>query len=267
MAAPTVSATTTLDFFGFSGGGTINVPAGTTDGDILLLVVGGYSGAPATVSGFTSIASTAGVNGTRSMYRVASSEPASYSITYGTDGGAAAMFRITGDTTSVFNFDTELDESSTDTIAKPSPSLLVMFGQSRDNIGHSAYTITHGTSNPTWTELLDISDTAVDQAFFCAYTTTTDTSDITAWSYTESSAANNSAQLIVSLSPQSVTGTHAQLSTAPTFFSSPASVGVTGTHSQLAVSPTLNAPTASATTPTQWVNESSPTTTWVNEQK
>ena len=273
MAAPIVSATSSANNFGASGDLTLTPPSSIQDGDILLLVAGAYArGGSITCSGFTQISDEVIVAGslsrTTALYKVASSESGNYTVSVdNAEGGAAVMFRLTGDAISLFNFDTEEDSSSTDTVRKQSPSLLVMFGHSRDDIGHSGYTITHGSANPTWTELYDVSATAADQAFFCAYATTTDTSDITAWSYTESGAATNTAQLIVALSTQSVTGTHSQLSTTPTFFSSPTTVGVTGTHAQLAVSPTMNAPTASGTTPTQWVNESSPTTTWVNEQK
>lgn len=271
MAAPVVSSTSTVQTFGTTGNITITPPSGIQDGDILLLVVGMYSTTPSgvTVSGFTAIASEAvstSTSSTKSFYKVASSESGNYTIAgVGADGGAAVMFRITGDTTSLFNFDTEQDESAVATIVKQSPSLLVMFGHSRDNIGHSGYTITHGGSNPTWTEVYDVAGTTPDQAFFCAYATTTDTTDITAWSYTETIAATNTAQLIVSLSEQNVTGTLTTLTSPPTLQSVPGSSGTTATLTTLTSSPTLQSVSGKGLGSTQWTNESVETTNWINE--
>lgn len=270
MAAPTVSATTTLNNLGISSSASINVPSGTQDGDILLLVAGSFTTTPSLVSGFTNIANiqTGSVSGTRSMYRVASSEPASYTVTFAdANGGAAAMFRLTGDVTNLFRSDTEEDEASTDTTTKPSPSLLVMFGHSRDNIGASAYQITHGGSNPTWTELLDISATTPDQAFFVAYATTTDTSNITAWQYTESVSAINTAQLVVVLSTQNVTATTSHLAVSPAFYDTAASVGVTATNTHLTIVPDINTLSAKSYNNGAISNEAKPSTTWSNISK
>lgn len=94
-----------------SGDGTLNVPTGTVDGDILLLFVGGDMSASEDhtylVSGFTSLladtrshASNAGVD-LQGFYRVASSEPASYTVDINSDNlSGAIMVRIDGQDTS-----------------------------------------------------------------------------------------------------------------------------------------------------------------------
>lgn len=270
MAVPTIASTSSANNFGFSGDLTLTPPSGIQDGDILLLVAGAYAlGGAITCSGFTQISdevvSTA-TSRTTALYKVASSESGNYTVGLNnSEGGAAVMFRLTGDAVSLFNFDTEEDSSSTDTVRKQSPSLLVMFGHSRNNIGHSGYTITHGSANPTWTELYDVGATTADQAFFCAYATTTDVSDVTAWSYTESSASTNTAQLIVALSRQDASATGTTFEVTPTFYSGAGTSGSSATGTTLEVAPTFYTGTAQSGQPTQWVNESVDDSEWTNE--
>lgn len=73
---------------------TVNVPAGVEDGDLLILHIGIHDVAAAgiTATGWTSIRSDHNAGGANSFlfYRVASSEPASYSPSWGASRYAAA---------------------------------------------------------------------------------------------------------------------------------------------------------------------------------
>lgn len=105
MAVPVyrTSTTTTWSF----GDGTIAVPASTVNGDLLILAVGGDLSASEdhtyTVTGFTSLladtrshASNAGVD-LQVFYRIASSEPANYTVDIDSDNlSGATMIRIDG---------------------------------------------------------------------------------------------------------------------------------------------------------------------------
>jgi hypothetical protein len=118
-----------------SGDGTIAVPPGTVDGDLLLLFVGGDLGASEnhtyTVTGWNELltltrshATNAGVD-LKVFYRIASSEPASYVIDIDSDNlSGAVMVRIDGhdgsdpfDASSITGFDdgTEAKISSINT--------------------------------------------------------------------------------------------------------------------------------------------------------
>lgn len=94
---------TTLSI-GAASSGTINVPSGTVDGDMLVMALVVEKGAEnPTVSGWTVVASATTNptfdNLTRVWYRRASSEPANYTITIGSAGANSAsvgMCRYTG---------------------------------------------------------------------------------------------------------------------------------------------------------------------------
>lgn len=69
---------------GFDGGTTVNVPAGVSNGDILIMTWGASGNPAPTLSGWTLIDSLVGTNvEIYAWYRIASSEPASYTISHG----------------------------------------------------------------------------------------------------------------------------------------------------------------------------------------
>lgn len=96
--------TSTTTGIGSASTGVINVPSGTVNGDMLLLAFAlEESGASPIVTGWTQAATVDGGgtqdNLTRVWYRRASSEPASYTVTFGGsygDSAALAMLRYTG---------------------------------------------------------------------------------------------------------------------------------------------------------------------------
>lgn len=281
MAAPVVASTSTTTNFD-NDDLTLTPPSGITDGDLLVIVATTINAAPTVTppTGFTLLTSETGTQfGIFAWYKVASSESGNYVIDTGGGSlaGGAAMFRITGAATSVFNTDkTEVTtvessgaKSKSSTVKKQSDSLIINANVTGvENWSSSAYTITHGGSNPTWTEVLDAQDGGVDQgATAVAYATTTDTSDITAWGFTSSGAGTSTwgALLIVILSPKASSGTSTTLAVSPTFYTGTATSGSSGTSTTLAITPTLNTGVAKSTTPTAWTNETRPSTNWTNE--
>lgn len=86
MTSATISAGTST---------TINKPSGTVDGDLLYFFAGSSSTRADVPAGFTTITSPLGTK--RAAYKIASSEPASYTITTPTSQDTTAvMIRISG---------------------------------------------------------------------------------------------------------------------------------------------------------------------------
>jgi hypothetical protein len=128
LGAPFWQAVTTANPSGDANNITINVPAGTSDGDLLLLIVGTNSGADDpninTPAGWNLIQHTDVIMiNLASFWRIASSEPASYNVTFANlaTRRLAEMHRIIGTHPT-----TPLDASSEDflepTTLDPDPS-------------------------------------------------------------------------------------------------------------------------------------------------
>ena len=153
-----------------SGDGTITVPTGTVDGDLLLLFIGGDMAASEdhtyTVTGWTvllvdtrSHASNAGVDHTV-LYRIAASEPANYTIDIDSDNlTGAVMLRIDGfqsgdpfDISSITAFD-DSTEAKIPSITTSVDNCLIIGGGNWDQ----SKTITSLPSGWTQREHVDVS--------------------------------------------------------------------------------------------------------------
>lgn len=133
---------------------------------------------------------------------------------------------------------------------------------------YSAYT-TSGT-NPTWTEQMEVTNSAaVDTVFAVATAGITTPRTLTSFGATNSNSLEDHYILVIIVPAiANATGTNALLSVSPALFAPTASAGTTGTNALLEVSPTLFNQSGRATTPTQWTNETKPTaTTWTNQDK
>lgn len=109
---------------------TISVPSATANGDVLVLSLasGTNSGFPATITGWTTVKTdTAVASAAIGMYyRVASSEPASYTVTVNNaaDRITAEMVRLTGvDTTTPLDVAAASTSSSSTTTSMATPTL------------------------------------------------------------------------------------------------------------------------------------------------
>jgi len=270
----------------------VSAPAGIQTGDSLIAVIGATSsGVTGVPSGWflseTQIRST--VTQLYFYYKVAilADETATnYTWTTPTSQGyGGVILRVEDlpiDTDPLYSsygfsgvFDENATESYTHTLSKPSPSLIVLAGVGVfDAISYSNYTLTHGTSNPTWTEVVDANNAGGNEpSFFCAYTTTSDTSDITAFGFDVVTVATGSAVaaaliLGVYANQTDTPGTNALLSVSPTLFSNTAvEVGGTGTNALLDVPPTIFSQSGRGETPTVWTPEVKTATTWTPEIK
>lgn len=148
------------------------VPTGTADGDLLIMILSNSNSAMQvdTPANWTLVGRTSmGSNCNRTVnvfYRIASSEPASYSVTI-TGEAAGCMLRITGfeNSTPVYcyagNNDDDTDAPVIDNTITPSVSnsLLVFIAVTNavgSPTGISGYAV--ATSNPSWTEIGEASD-------------------------------------------------------------------------------------------------------------
>lgn len=264
---------------------TLTKPTGVSSGDLLILIATGFgSGTPPTCTGFTAIVDAdvelgsdtlEREHGMRILYRIAdSSDESASDYTIGKSGsdtlGVACMLRVTGWTTGNPLYDNAVTEGSTTlsgtyssggsslTVRRPHGQLLIQAhcvcntDGSTSVFSYDTYSITSSDSNPTWTEVVDLSATVNSGSdvatihLAVAYAITTDTSDITAYSatLTESTTDNSagvSSILAVFVEPTSASGTTALHTADPTFFAESAvEVGTVGTHALLTPNVEIN---------------------------
>jgi len=158
--------------------------------------------------------------------------------------------------------------TGTSTPATTDSLVLMSFGGFDPNTGAITVGSYASTPSKTWTELVDLSvdSGAIDPFLAIASATSGSTSQITNYSATLSASKDSvQATLIVVRPPLNASGTNSLLSVSPTHFSQSGSSGTTGTNELLEVSPETFDQSGKGTSPTQWVNEDKPTTTWIND--
>lgn len=280
----------------------ITKPTGVAVGDLLVIVASGYQSNLPTVSGFTAaISHTASVASTIAsialLYRIADASDVSasnYTVALAgsaTSSGIASMFRISGwpSGNPVFSFEVASGEgdpvttsgASGLTMPRPSAQILIIGNLFQSTSGglssatFSSYTVTSADSNPTWTELQDtqvaIIGSAVNLAMSVAYTNSSNTSTITAYSTAVSSDTTGNPDAIISFvaalcEPANATSDISHIQNDATIFGPTVTqVNVNPDIHHLDTDPDVYGLDARATAPTQWTNESKPSTTWTNE--
>lgn len=233
------------------------------------------------------------------LYRIADSSDVSasnYTIEFNgagdtDDSGSAAMLRVTGWTTGnpVFQYESVSSfqdassftlTSGTIALKRPSASLLLMISSMNTNNSpystatFSGYSVTSGVANPSWTEVIDVAvgvQSGPQVSLSVAYANTTSTTDITQFSVTGATDTggtddSETAMLCVLCEPISPTTDISHNAVPPTIFAPTVTqVNTAPDISHLAIPPTINGVDAQATSPTQWSNETEPSTTWTNE--
>lgn len=303
LAVRSTSTATATD----TGSVTVTKPAGVAVGDLLLIVTHKTGvNTDATCSGF-SVAASSYYDASGSLpdvgvtllYRIADSTDVSasnYVVNHAgsTDSGIVAMLAITGWVSgnpvygSSFANNTQDATSYTLTtsglsLQRPTTSaLLLLISAFYSNSSpyststFGSYSVTSGVANPTWTEVIDNSTTieaGPKVCFSLAYTITTDQSDVTAFSVTgatdvSGTADTETALFVVINEPQNATPDIQHLAIAPTIENLNVTSMTAGASIEMgSFSPTLNGLDARATTPTQWTNETKPSTTWTNQDK
>lgn len=237
-----------------SGTGTsisITAPTGIQTGNQLIIVAGGYDTDINTPSGFTQfldLSISSGAFRIKYFYKhavLADESTGSYSVTK-TSGTtnllAGAMFRISGGIGS--GSPAISTATASGTVLKPANDnvLIMAGGVAGAQRTASGYTITHGGSNPTWTEIIDFNTaTSTAASFFVAYANTTDTSNVTAYSVTLSGSGGTTGLALASLpQTQAASGTFTTHTASPAFFTVSGSAGVTGTFTTHTTSPTFS---------------------------
>lgn len=281
---------------------TINKPSGVTSGDLLLIGAAGLFSNTPSVSGFSTAASAfidnpGGVadQGVYLLYRIADSSDVSASTyTIAMSGsntlGAACMLRISGWTTGNPVFSSASGGGNGDpvttsgasglSVPRPHPQMLLILNAFLSNNSpissatFSGYSITSSDSNPTWTEVTDVTvkteSGLYNVSFSLAYANSSNTSTITAYNTNVSSDNSGGLDAIVSLlavlvEPSSVTASNDLLQTSPVSFAT-----LTGSTQEpnsdfQAISPEIFTQSAKAIGTTNWSAESKPSTTWTKE--
>lgn len=260
---------------------TLTKPTGTTDGDLLIAMVGTTNAAGITIStvptGWTQIQKDDGggsvpVVGT--YYKIASSEPASWDWVLSSEGSEAGgcVIALTGQATS-----SPINASGKDTVlASTAPSLangfnptasdgfLVFCGFCRGNNNDiGGYAI--ATDNPTWTEREE--DAGGPSKFFMATASRAQSTDTGNSSLTGLDSSETTAHLIYVDLERNMTVTAGVLELTMSFPSPSVSGAGNATAGILELTVTAPTPTASAPSP-DWLNQDkSSTATFLNQDK
>jgi hypothetical protein len=282
--ATTISATTVV----------VTKPTGVQVGDLLVILASTHldSGSPPTCSGFTSkisVGSGSGLNPkvvSAILWRIADASDVSASD-YTVNGAIATMMRITGWTSGDPFFFTdsegfEVTASPTSlgnsvTAQRPTSSIMLIVSgtgtRTTDrNPTWASYSVTSGESNPSWTEVQDAEFRYNGSDYggqAVAYATTSNTSNVTAWAATMTGPVSTNrvtAIFAIICEPQNVTTDIAHQAITPTQFGVTASqvnVATDIAHQNIPV--TQNGIATVAKQPTQWQNETKPSTNWNND--
>lgn len=280
---------------------TITKPTGVVAGDLLIATGVAYE-AFITISGFTTAVSKLQDNSgsvqdayVTILYRIAdSSDVAASNYTVDASGttslGGASMYRISGWTSgnpviyssttgSYADAASYAVGASSLSLTRPNNSLMIIsvVQQSEENgATYAGYSVTSGESNPTWTEVHEVSGVSTGgglrtMAYATAYANSTSTTPITAWTLTAtSSTAGNpdgyAGILAVLIQPTSPTP---DLAHTTSDFDADAltvtQVNVAPDIEMVDAAPTLNGLETTATAPTQWTEQTKESTTWTDK--
>ena len=225
---------------------------------------------------------------------VADESATTYSISCTDDDlGAAYMMRITGAVTlgnPIFQSHSGeagisqsggLAVSESVSLIRPTSSLSIIYATAWSNgsfvgeITNSGYTLTTADGNPTWNEINEINFQYRDPLndwgrLAVAYATSTDNSDITNYSfnYVEVSLDDptwGGYGLITLMTPQDASGSNTLTTTTAETFDGSGVTNVSAANVLATATGVAPTQTGRGEAPTQWTNETKPSTTWTNE--
>lgn len=267
----------------------ISKPSGTVDGDLLVAVLVGsrnggtnpaMSSAPSgwTLFHSTTVDSSTGIM--LSYYKVASSEPTSWTWTWTSSAPdfAGAVVRVNGHAAPgtlapVTDDGTTADSASATFTGGVTPaatdSLLLFLAFSKDaGNSHSAQAIT--TSNPSWTEVLDSkSGLGTNAIFSVAYASrpeVTATGNFTMTIDSGSAATDSIGHLIAIPARTDVTVSPGVQSVVSSVNDVTVTGGATASPAVISVVASVQAPTVSMPTP-DWTNENKNIAICINQDK
>ena len=284
----------------------VTAPTGITTGDLLLIIAYRKTSInDITSSGFTKsfadiddLAGTIQDSNITVLYKIATSGDESatnYTVTGSTSiGFAAVVMRVTGwsvnfnpvfargsDRVVIATSGGPFTATMASAFARPYQQLHIIAASAVDAEGFTgeisvdAYAVTSASSNPTWTEVCDLSNTYHTSggdfgALALAYATSTDTSAVTGYSvnYSEVGLADISSGYAVGftiLTSTDASGTNALVTTTTTMFSQTGTCDGNSSNVLAEATGEAFAQSGRGTSPTQWANEAKPSTTWTNE--
>ena len=269
------------------GDGSINIPNTTPPavGNYLVAFVGAFqSGGSRTLNtpaGWTLRSNLDGDTHVAAMYTKTADagDVAAGSFTFTISGicdvYTGAIVKLTNIATGSEIGGQEIDTGTTSftyttNIAATLPESLVLAFYSASQLTSAGGSTSAYTSTPTltWTELVDSpgNSGSPSMSFGVASAPNTGTSSITSRDATLSVTAVRTRGIIAVFNGfVNAQGTNALLSVSPFFASQNGVAGVSGTNALHTTTPDFFDESGKATSPTQWTNETKPSTTWTNE--
>lgn len=265
----------------------ITKPTGLAVGELLVsMVVNNTSGTGGTSvdlkAGWTNI-QTGGTTDSslRIQYKIADASDVaagSFSFTSTTSGvHAGTILRITGNRSTGFIGVSEADTSSGTTISFTGSStptvdnclVLMMISGLKTNNGTGTVGSYTSTPSMTWTELYDTSTETggdIDNISGFAWANMATAAEITAYGATLSLSKAQVCGAIATFYPNvDATGSNTLVTTTTTSFSNSGTANAIATTALAEADTQSNTQSGRGTTPTQWTNETKPSTTWTNE--
>lgn len=255
---------------------TLAKPSGLTEGDLMIAVITtcafGTGGSVSAASGFSTLTSltTTGADylDTYVFMKRATSSDVSAS-TFNFSGGKGALYSIYDAVTLSGDLQSVIAETTGD-LANLTPAVadnvIIFFQANGNNTGSSdtltSVTLTGGT-NPTWT--IDYNGSEAGHSLGVAHAEYNSTSEITSIGGDLSTSDDNVKGYVLIRALANATGTNALFEVSPTFFSNSGIAGTQGTNVLLENGPEFFEQSGKGTSPTQWTNETKPSTTWINE--
>ena len=266
---------------------TITKPTGVEVGDLLIAVLGSYNGAISTLSGWTLGANRlSSVSYINVQYKIADSgdvAASNYTFTIANNQiNGGSILRVSGQSglnpVQYTDDDEQLNAtgtaiSFTTSVTPAADGSLLVMGFSCDD-GTGAATSINGYSvtgaSTTWTELHDYSADiggSASPVTAAAYSVLGTASAITAYGATTGIALDDHAGIFMVVNPLiDATASHTLITTDTDIFTPNGTADtITLEQSLVTTDTTTFAQTGRATSPTQWTNETKPSTTWTNE--
>jgi hypothetical protein len=285
MSVPVVASSTNTAFAASVASVVITKPTGVALGDYLLAAIAysdsGSSNSITPPAGWSSVNIADMSDSLRRLQVFAitatATEVAASNFTFTTAANCTlggAMLRIT-DVARLHTSESDSYNSSSTTdigfAVSLTPAytddLIVMVLSGWEATGASTISGYATTPSKTWTEVIDLSTTAGADPFLAIATAPAGVlTQITNYSATLSVAKSRHGGILLAItSPQNATGTNTLVTTTTTSFTNSGSAAALATSSLITSNTTVNTQTGRATAPTQWQNQSKPSTNWQNE--
>jgi len=249
----------------------VTAPTGIQVGDLLVLSlvglnVGGVAGTP-TASGWTNATT---LNATVTSYTFATTGTARQIIAKILRVSGFAPSAVLGAASSKASTDTGTSFSAAPTSYTPISDGAFILIQVGGEVGSSTTTSGYTIPGVTPIETIDeyASFSGFNAALASAYGIQTTADDVDAYTATFSqSTSNHRGQIAIFQAPKDVSVGNTLTTTTSTAFSQPVFAEATTQNNLTTTTTETFNQTGIGTTPTQWTNETKPSTTWVNETK